>query len=485
MKKTLTRATSIILAALLLGAVGCGSAGEKPKTSGSDAQESTVSESVTETEDTSRAKDNLPATDFKGKTFGILIKDEMSYEFDPENSSEIISDAVHKRNLSIENRFNCKLNYIHEPGAWASRETFQSLISNAVLTGDPVYDIVTGQSNILMPLAVQQMYNNVADAKYIDFDQPYWKSGYHENAMINGKLFTLCGDFALTTFSCSNVLFFNKKLFTDNGMEFPYETVKAGKWTLDEFLSTVTNKTADLDGDGVINENDLHGFASGGNQLSPFFVSTGLHLTKPDGDRRVPDFMSDATIDVFDKIHDYCRSKDFIRRDDLANGIEFKEGKFFMIGCTLNTVEVLRDMEVDFGILPYPKYDENQENYRTSVLRTYTVAAIPNSASNKENPEIILEALCCAGYNGITPLYYEKALNGKFFRDEESSEMLDIINATTYLEFADVFYSDLGAISDILVEYAFSSNSRVASFWERKQSAFKKNLENLYDNFED
>ena len=482
MEAKFTRGLSAFLAALLLGAVGCGSTGQTPEPP--DQETSDSQSSVTETEDASRAKDSLPATDFEGRAFGILIKDEMSYEFDPENTSETLSDTVHKRNRSIESRFNCKLNYIHEPGAWASLETFQARISNAVNSDDKIFDIVTGQSNILMPLAVQGMYNNVADAKYIDFDQPYWKSGYHENAMINGKLFTLCGDFALTTFSCSNVLFFNKKLFTDNGMEFPYETVKAGKWTLDEFLRLIADKAVDLDGNSKIDKEDQHGFGSWVTEMLPFFVSTGLHMTVPDGNgRRVQDFPSEQAVDVFDKLFDLYHSDDMTALENLDDISAFKDGKLFMMSSTLKTVEQLRDMNVDFGIVPFPKYDENQENYRTSVLRIYTTAAIPKSAEDPEKSGFILEALACEGYNSIVPAYTEKALNGKYFRDEESTEMLEIVNNTTFLEFTDVFYLDLEGASDYLVEYILERKPGLVSKWKRKSKAFDANLEKLYNNF--
>ena len=54
---------------------------------------------------------------------------------------------------------------------------------------------------------------------------------------------------------------FNKKIVSDLSLESPYDLVKSGEWTIDKFASMSRGISADLDGDGELDENDRYGFA--------------------------------------------------------------------------------------------------------------------------------------------------------------------------------------------------------------------------------
>ena len=452
------------------------------------------SSEVSSAEDTA-VRDSLPELDLEGREFNILIREEVDYEFDTEQTGELMDDVVFERNQNIGERFNLTINYIKKPGLWASASEYQGLISSAVLSGDSVYDIVTGQVNIVMPLAAQHYYIDTSNLQYLDFTQPYWKAGYMDNVKINGQLYTLCGDFARTALSCSNVIFFNKTLFDEYQIEYPYELVKSGSWTVDKFLEIATTINADLNGDSIIDVNDLHGFGGYNNSLNPFFYASGLSITSvdPSTGRQVVDFPNDKAIDLFDRFYQFVHSDSFFNTyDDLggpsnteeAGSVEFKNGKFAMFGMILEGVEYLRNMDVDFGIVPYPKYDEEQENYYTSILRRFTAAAIPITASDYEMSGLLLEALACEGYNEIVPAYYEIALKNKYARDENTVEMLDIISTSSWFSFADAYYTDLGTMSDFFSSYVLGSSEGVASKFDASRKNLEANLEKLYEAYE-
>jgi hypothetical protein len=98
-------------------------------------------------------------------------------------------------------------------------------------------------------------------------------------------------------------------------------------------------------------------------------------------------------------------------------------------------------MEADFGIVPIPKWDESQADYRCTVnFHVSTCITIPITDGDPERTGVFLEALGCKSKYTLQPAYYDIALNGKYVRDEESSDMLDII-------FANRVY-DIGLIGD-------------------------------------
>ena len=87
----------------------------------------------------------------------------------------------------------------------------------------------------------------------------------------------------------------------------------------------------------------------------------------------------------------------------------------------------LRDMESDFGIIPYPKGDEAQKDYLTCSLDNYSVLCIPNVFTDYGMIGALAEALSCESKISVMPAFYESALQDKYSRDERSVKMLDII----------------------------------------------------------
>jgi len=98
-----------------------------------------------------------------------------------------------------------------------------------------------------------------------------------------------------------------------------------------------------------------------------------------------------------------------------------------------------RQMESDFGVLPHPKFDENQQQYFSYVLGQVTVTCIPITNSDLEKTAVVLNALGMLSTHTTQPAYYEISLVGKFFRDDESADMIDIIGGNRVYGISDAF----------------------------------------------
>lgn len=480
---------------LLAAAAATASCGGGDTTSDSTAA---VTEKTTETviED-NRVSDDLPEMNYEGDSVTILYREEVAYEFDTEQTGEPVDDAVYDRNRAISERFNLTLDYMGRPGLWATEAEYKGLITNTVLAGDSTFDIITGQSNIVLPLATENIYLDLADAKYIDYSKPYWKDGFHDNATIHGHLYAVSGDYALTTLTETNVLLFHAGLFNDYDIEYPYQLVRDGKWTLDAFLTLVESFSADLNGDSVIDGNDLRGFTAYGNSINPLTYSTQTAImAKQEDGTYIIDFPKEKHVEVYDKVYDLVHSQNFhdvrevpagFTHNDNAVVYELEVGRSAMVGVVLKGVEWLRDMEEDFGILPYPKYDEAQEEYVCSILRRFTVASVPITAADPDQSSLVLEALSAVGYNEIIPTYFNVALKDKYTRDSDTIEMLDIIQQAAYFDFADAFYGNLSGVSDYLTSYAYYNNNAkgLASHFAKQEKTIQKDLDKLYEAYED
>ena len=87
-----------------------------------------------------------------------------------------------------------------------------------------------------------------------------------------------------------------------------------------------------------------------------------------------------------------------------------------------------RDYDTEFGIVPYPKYDEDQKEH-ISPMNAYasTTITIPVSVSDTDRISRIIEDMAAESAKIVQPAYYDVTLQVKLTRDERSAEMLDLI----------------------------------------------------------
>jgi hypothetical protein len=135
----------------------------------------------------------------------------------------------------------------------------------------------------------------------------------------------------------------------------------------------------------------------------------------------------------------------------------FAANQSLFLDATLFYIAALRDMEADFGILPYPKYDEAQDKYYSRVSY-YWCCVIPVTNEDTEFTGAILEALNCESANSVVPAYYEIALKGKYSRDTESEQMLQLISDNRIVDIGDTTMCD--KIRDNFMASLFASNKR-------------------------
>ena len=141
----------------------------------------------------------------------------------------------------------------------------------------------------------------------------------------------------------------------------------------------------------------------------------------------------------------------------------------------------MRNMKSDFGIIPYPKLDENQESHITPIGTATGIMFIPKTASDIGLTCRVMEALGYYSMKDVVPAYYEVALRDKYTRDEEVPEMLEMIRAAMRLPFDSCYGTTInittGAASPAnILAY---ENIEMASFYESKSNAWDAAAEKL------
>ncbi len=426
MKKLIS---TLLLISMLASVTACGG-------------EAQTDSETTPADDTTAAEtspDNIPlGTNLNGATVKIYVRgDTIDTEFDNAETGDIVDDAVYNRNRAIEERLNVRLEYMSNTSMdyWGDRNIFMDTVRSSVLANDGSIDIAAGLSNIMPNLAQDGMFINLLgkDVTYLNFDSPWWPAELTDELSVKGRLYMASGEASLGVIRGMLCFYFNKNLVEKNKLDDPYELVTSGKWTLDKMAEMASSTYADLNGNAQADKDDQFGFYIINENHAPnFLLSSGLRLTKQNADGMPEyDLGSEKIVSLVDKIADFMTDDGFgaIAKDDTQKFDlnMFIEGRCLFITGEFKNVETFRDMSFDFGILPYPKYDEAQVDYITSSRATYSCFGILTTAANTADCAIVLEALASENYHTVTPAYFEKALKVKYSRDDISSQMFDLI----------------------------------------------------------
>ena len=437
--------------------------------------------------------DDLPSDlNFNGKTVSIYVRGDTLNQYDAEQSGDIVDDAIYERNRKIEERLNVKLNIFSNTSAdfWNDRDLYMDTVRGCVLSNDGSIDIAAGLSNIMPVLVKDGMFHNLlsSDIKYLDFDKPWWPDKLVSEMSIGDKMHIVSGDADLGLIKYMCGIFFNKNIITDFQLEDPYELVLSGKWTLDKLAEMTSGVYSDLNSDGTRDAGDRYGFIVDNENHAPMFIlSSGMNFTKRDSDGLpVYDLGTEKIFDLFDKVEALMESEDTITNNaDAPKAIvcpnTFSDGNALFTTGEFCYAEKYRDVNFDYGILPFPKYDENQSNYYGGVRATYSMFGIPVTADT-DAATAVLEALASENYRSVVPVYYESALKVKYARDDTSSQMFDIIRNGVDFDLGIVLGPLMGdgITTDVRLELCYSYGTW-ASSWTTKERKVNTALRNYVD----
>lgn len=488
-KRYIITMSLLLLVSIMLTLVSCSGGADNTAASTDTTVDTAVSETLpAETE----LSDNLPDTKFNGEELTMLIRSEFLYEFDVEGlTGDIVSDSVYTRNRDIEERFDIRINIVDVTGSWSTQAQFLDTLSSSVMAADGAFSLVASAANYMLPTISNGYFMDLYAIPYIDLEKPWWSQGYVENMTIDGSLYLATGSASINFLDNMCVMFFNKGMVESYDLDNPYDLVNNGNWTFDRLMEMSSAVTGDINGDGEIKVEDRIGHFTYGNMLIALTQSFNLDFSKR-GDDGYPyiTYMTDRMASAFDKMTEFYNSDDMLVYTNpgdtlsLAASMQniFSEGNKLIMSQVLSSASVMRDMETDFGIIPMPKYDDIQDRYYTCVMENLTVLGVPTSAEPPELSGILAEALAAEGYKEVTPAYFDIALQGKYSRDNESAEMLELIRDSAWFDFAYLNSVSLGSINHLFNNQMYSGGS-LASAFEAQKSQFDSKMAVLLDGY--
>ncbi len=483
MKPNHCRIPALLLTTLLLAACGDASSGTSKTT------EAVTTPPEGETAPVTEAYDGpiLPEANYNGETFSFyntctcdwMAINRVTAE---EETGDTLNDAVYRRNLIVSEKYNVEI------GEFQNATDPQKSVLNLITAGDTTYSIFLLREEPAFNIVLQNGAIDFAEIPHLNLDREWWLQSSLESMSIDHRNFFGISTFDTTHYDGTSTIYFNKTLVDNFDLEDPYELVKSGKWTIDKLSEMAMTVAADINGDGKWGEEDRYGYSSHEILIARFFMAgmdAPLSVSKDEDDMLYYDMTSDFYIERLMKATEIIAQKKegFYHpkaTSENHGGYEyFLSGNVLFYNETLGNAQKLRQMTLDFGILPAPKYNEAQESYHNDVIESYFML-VPVTNPDLDRTGVLMEALAYESLDTVMVSAYDGMLQGIVSRDTESEAMLDLIFDTLSYNHPVAFQNTTSNMYNRI----FAGKTDHASFTEKMASKVESAIEKAMEAYE-
>ena len=307
---------------------------------------------------------------------------------------------------------------------------------------------------------------------------------------ISGKNTFAVGDMCTASYTSTAVIFFNKSLAEQYNLENCYKLVEDGKWTYEKHMTMGKSVTTDLNANGVTDAGDQFMLIAANWYYQPYFYGLGYKLLTRDangnpqlGELDEPQYNAlKSLIDTVNGPDCWYKAK----YDKLGSTTQtFREGRGLFWVQLMVSSDGLRDAEFDFGILPLPKLDEEQEQYISYLHTKTSLISVPVITTDTDTIACVIEKMCEVSGNILRPAYFDVLFDGIIARDAESTKMLDIIYSNVYMDLVQPLVQ-VGFTLDTVLRNAMDMNmgGSVKSIWKSNVSKNTKVIESVIEAYE-
>jgi len=461
---------SILFLALLLSLealTACNDPAAETEPAADSEETVTVEETAVETDAYGREIPAYPLAEipsFGGYDIRMLSRDLERWYIDfgtDELTGELVNDAVYNRNLMVEADLDVKFSRILVD---CGDHTAAKTVMTNYQAGDTAYDIAGLYQLYHGSVCLAGAFKNMYDVPFVDFGNIWWNASFRDELTYDGKLFYAIGDMNVSVTSTLMGVFFNQNKFVDyyGDPENLYELVREGKWTKDAFEEYLSGTYVDLNGNGTKEMDDFVGFILDEADIGPWLPAFDIRLCiKDDSGTPQLSYYNEKSVDAHYWMYDLFLEHPDVYFAPKNSGYmdAFKNDRaLFAIIKFDDAATVLRDMESTYGVVPMPKWDEEQDGYYNAAHDNSNLMGVIQNTQNVEAVGAALELMNYYSYLNVTPAYFEVALKSKYFHDSDSAEMFEIIRQGAVVDFGQIYSLAIGGGS-----YSFDTTYHLLS----------------------
>ena len=204
----------LCLAAVFTSFAACG----KEETGDGASTNQTTQQPPAQTDE--KLSDGLPDVDMDGFELSILSYTDAAHGYSlktmtvEQDSEDMIESAIYRRNLSVENRFNC---FITEEQV----DRPYDVMRQSALIGSSDFDVALMYEEHIDRVLVANPTGLAffEDIPHLNLSAPYWNQDANDVYSINGHQYAGVGDWCLSMYSKVYCYFLNKEVMNTVSLE--------------------------------------------------------------------------------------------------------------------------------------------------------------------------------------------------------------------------------------------------------------------------
>jgi hypothetical protein len=343
----------------------------------------------------------------------------------------------------------------------------------------------------------------------------WWPEEINVASTVMGRQFVAVSDFSITAIEMAFAVIFNKDLAKSTNVARSvdpdkyttestlYDVVRGNDWVLETFTALVKDYWRDNPNVGRRGDRDKEDrfglLAPVWTDADAFAYAFGYNFVKNNGIDPPELWTWDGSqYDALVALRELFSSNGAwtdTENQHLGTRAAFfaQEDKVLFQLNTLGSLkyDVIHEMEQDFGVLPYPKWDRGQANYLTGSIDNYTALAVPYTAfwapERLRMTGALIEALAAENCNSIKKPYYDEIVTHHNVTDGESAEMIDLIMAGRVYDLSAYHYNELkmeGTALATMFRYVIrDKNIDIVQFWQSNSGSLELQMGALLDDY--
>ncbi len=518
------RIISLILALMMVCTVlvSCVQSTENPdETTASNADQTTGTTDSGKTYNLFDPTNMKARHEWEEKIMHVLCWNSEHKEFEV-TEDQIAVDELHASIFERDNQVKAKLGitaiqYNEQIASAGNEENFAKYVERVATNGDAEVDIIAAyarteglvsQKGYLVPL-------NFYD-KYIDLSNPWYPEALVEEIAVKDNIYFISGDISTNLLYLTYGFIFNKELMDSLNIDYNelYTLAEEGKWTYEEMYK-LTEYYNDANGNGKKDDNDGYGMRCYGFMCEAYYTGAGLKLVNVNNKAENPedlikiseDYGSSKSIDLSDSLGAFFTS------DYGYTGSSSVPSLFASTRGTISMVTRIRDIKqtmtlekkLPVGVLPMPKYDLGQEDYKCVAGNPFTLWGIFSGNMDLEREESAAGFIEYMGYYGMentTEAVFADTFLARYSDQPDDANSFNTIRRTTSFDMGRIFAVVLSTTSVMADQWAnctssgskwaaifascyrsYATNARTASkdFWKLATETFKNPYEYPYE----
>jgi hypothetical protein len=350
--------------------------------------------------------------------------------------------------------------------------------------------VITSLADGINTLAPSGMLYNLNALSHIQLDELWWCKSMYDNMQIDGKIFYTTGALSPFFYYTPMLFVYNKNKAADYDIGDMNQLVLNNEWTFDKMVELAKDKNPDLDGDGVMTQEDFYGLAhDNGVTGQGLFMSLGGQMTVKDNAQYFKlNYEDEKTINLIDKCASLLGDPAVTYNGNMKPFEMYSELPLFMGGKSLflittmnNIIERFREMEEDYGIIPLPKDSVQSEFVTLGNPWGPCGIAVPTYCDYPERTGLIMETMAAMSYETVRPAMYDIIIQQKVARDESSQQMLDLVYSNFHFDLSVIH--DFGGSSIIMRDAACGVTQDFVSSYEKVKDKAETALKVLVDSY--